>query len=143
MKVVLASANAGKQRELAALLSPLGIELISQGDFGIDSAEETGSTFVENALLKARHAAAASGLPAIADDSGISVDALGGQPGVHSARFAGPDATDADNNRKLLEALEGTREAAAHYDCVLVFLLSPGHPAPLIATGRVDGVISM
>jgi XTP/dITP diphosphohydrolase len=142
VRIVLASANAGKLRELSALLSPHGVTLISQGELGIGSVPETGMTFVENALIKARHASTESGLPAIADDSGISVDALGGRPGVHSARFAGEDATDADNNAQLLEELHGIRDARAHYDCVLVFLRSPEDPAPLIATGRWHGFIT-
>jgi XTP/dITP diphosphohydrolase len=141
VRVVLASANAGKLRELSALLAPLGVTLVSQGELGIDSVPEPGITFVENALIKARHASAAAGLPAIADDSGISVDALDGRPGVHSARFAGEEATDAENNSKLLGELEDVPDKAAHYDCVLVFLRSPDDPAPLIATGRWDGVI--
>ena len=139
MKAILASSNPGKLEELAALLEPLGVDLVSQLELGIEGAEETGSTFVENALLKARHASECSGLPAIADDSGISVDALGGMPGVHSARYAGDTATDADNNRKLLRALEGEQDTAAHYDCVIVFLRSTTDPAPLIATGRWHG----
>src|SRR5580704_8427131 len=107
MQVVLASANPGKQRELAALLAPHGLELLLQSALGIESIEETGSTFVDNALLKARHAAARSGLAALADDSGLEVDALAGAPGVRSARFAGEGASDADNNVLLLSRLEG------------------------------------
>src|SRR5688572_18343436 len=105
MRVVLASGNRGKLREFAALLAPLGIVLEPQSAFGIEPVEETGRTFADNALLKARHAAGASGLPALADDSGLEVEALGGRPGVYSARFAGPNASDADNVRKLLEAM--------------------------------------
>jgi XTP/dITP diphosphohydrolase len=141
VKAVLASANPGKLRELAALLAPLGIELVSLIELGIDGAEETGLTFAENAILKARHASAATGLPAIADDSGLSVDVLNGAPGVRSARYAGCHATDRDNNAKLIEALAGATDTSAHYDCVIVYLASPEHPAPLIATGRWHGRI--
>jgi XTP/dITP diphosphohydrolase len=139
VKAILASSNPGKLRELTALLEPLGIDLVSQLELGIEGADETGATFVENALLKARHASECSGLPAIADDSGISVNALGGMPGVHSARYAGDTATDADNNCKLLRALEDEQDTSAHYECVIVFLRSATDPAPLIATGRWDG----
>src|SRR4030095_11886384 len=110
MRVVLASGNPGKLRELSALLIESGIELVAQSDLGIDIAEETGRTFLENALIKARHAAAQSGLAAIADDSGLEVDALGGRPGVHSARYAGPDADPAANNAKLLAELAQVAE---------------------------------
>lgn len=153
MKVVLASANTGKLKELGALLKPHALTLVSQGELNIDAAEETGSTFIENALEKARHASRISGLPAIADDSGIAVDALDGAPGVYSARFAGPGATDQDNNHKLLNELRslgalddgpdpapGT--AAAHYYCVIVMLRHANDPTPLIATGRWDGQIT-
>ncbi|HEY5624062.1 MAG TPA: non-canonical purine NTP pyrophosphatase, partial [Gammaproteobacteria bacterium] len=105
---VLASGNSGKLREIQTILADHGIELVPQGELGVISPEETGSTFIENALLKARHAAAATGLPAIADDSGLAVDALGGAPGVRSARYAGPDADSTANVRKLLEALAAT-----------------------------------
>ena len=138
---MLASANAGKLRELAALLQPLCIELIPQQDLGIESAPESGTTFIENALEKARHASRASGLPAIADDSGLSVDALDGAPGVYSARFAGADATDADNNRKLLQDLTGVANTRAHYYCAIVYLRHAEDPTPLLATGRWEGRI--
>ena len=141
MKVVLASSNKGKLRELRELLDPMGIELISQNTLGIQGAAETGVTFVENALAKARHASHQAGLPAIADDSGISVTALGGRPGVFSARFAGEDATDADNNSRLLAELRGVDDTSAHYDCIIVFLRFPDDPAPLIASGRWHGSI--
>src|SRR5580698_2044065 len=111
LKVVLASANAGKQREFAALLAPHGIELVLQSALGIESIEETGTTFTENALLKARHAARRSGLPALADDSGLEVDALEGAPGIRSARFAGDAASDEDNNTLLLERLAAVPDA--------------------------------
>lgn len=152
MKIVLASGNAGKLEELSGLLSPHGLELIAQGSLGIGSAEETGSTFVENALQKARHACRESGLPAIADDSGISVDALHGAPGVFSARFAGPDATDDENTAKLLLSLREnglfgsngnpSTHTSAHYYCVIVLLRHPDDPAPIIASGRWDGQIT-
>ncbi len=141
MKVVLATANPGKLEELSNLLNPLGLELVGQSELGIRGARETASTFVENALLKARHASRESGLAAIADDSGIAVDALNGAPGVHSARYAGEKATDDDNNRKLLRTLCAFDDKAAHYYCVLTFVRHPEDPVPLIATGRWDGHI--
>lgn len=142
-RVVLATGNAGKQRELAALLAPRGIELILQTTLGIDPAEETGATFEANALLKARHAARAAGLPALADDSGLEVDALDGRPGVWSARYAGPDATDADNNAKLLAELAGVPDArrTARYRCVIAFVRSADDPEPLLAQGAWEGRI--
>ena len=105
-KVVLATGNAGKVRELASLLSDFGLDIVAQTDLGVDSAEETGLTFIENAILKARHAAKVTGLPAIADDSGLAVDVLGGAPGIYSARYSGEDATDQKNLQKLLETLK-------------------------------------
>lgn len=143
-RFVLASGNAGKLAEMRALLAPLGVTLVAQTELGVRGPAETGLTFVENALLKARHAALATGLPAIADDSGLVVDALGGAPGVRSARFAGPDATDADNVAKLLAALEGRPdgERAASFHCVLVALAAHDDPAPLIATGIWRGRIA-
>lgn len=145
MKVVLASANPGKQRELAALLAPLGFELLLQSALGIDSIEETGSTFLDNALLKARHAAQCSGLTALADDSGLEVDALGGAPGVRSARFAGEGASDADNNALLLSRLAGVAAPlrTARYRCVLALVRSASDPAPLIAEGCWEGRIGL
>lgn len=141
-RVVLATGNAGKQRELAALLAPRGFEPVLQTTLGIPSAEETGQTFSANALLKARHAAAAAGLPALADDSGLEVDALDGRPGVWSARYAGPGATDAANNAKLLMELRGTTGArTARYRCVIAFVKSADDPAPLLAEGSWEGVI--
>lgn len=152
MKIVLASGNAGKLKELGELLVPHSLELVAQASLGIEAAEETGCTFIENALQKARHASRQSGLPALADDSGIAVDALDGAPGVFSARYAGPDATDADNNARLLESLRtaGALEdddapsvrTRAHYYCVIVLLRHPEDPTPLIATGRWDGQIT-
>lgn len=144
MKLVLASANAGKQREFAALLAPAGIELVLQSALGIDSVAETGTTFEANALLKARHAAGRSGLPALADDSGLEVDALDGRPGVWSARYAGAMATDADNNARLLSELAGVPEErrGARYRCVLALVRTAHDAAPLIASGSWDGRIA-
>jgi XTP/dITP diphosphohydrolase len=144
-RVVLASANAGKLRELATLLAPFGLELLSQRSLGIDSVEETGSTFLENALLKARHAARAAGLPALADDSGLEVDALGGRPGVWSARFAGAGATDEENLALLLAQLQGVPEPGrgARYQCVMAWVSAASDPAPLIAQGTWEGRIAL
>jgi len=141
VKAVLASGNAGKVRELAALLAARGIEVIPQTQFGIVTPPETGTTFLDNALLKARHAAAVSGLPAIADDSGIEVDALQGRPGVWSARYAGKEARDADNNALLLQELAGVPEErrGARYRCVLVYIRDAADPDPVIATGVWEG----
>jgi XTP/dITP diphosphohydrolase len=138
---VLASANPGKLSELSALLAPLGMTLVPQSDFGIEGPDEPHLTFLENALVKARHASRCTGLPAIADDSGLSVPALGGAPGVRSARYAGPQATDAANNDKLINALRPHGDRRAHYDCVMIFLRHAGDPAPLVATGRWHGRI--
>ncbi len=141
MKAVLASSNAGKLRELAAILAPLGYELVTQSSLGIDTPPETGVTFAENALLKARHAARLAGLAALADDSGIEVDALGGRPGVYSARYAGEGATDLANLQKMLEELRGvpTDRRSARYQCVIAFVRSADDPAPLIAHGSWEG----
>ncbi|HEX7034590.1 MAG TPA: RdgB/HAM1 family non-canonical purine NTP pyrophosphatase [Pseudomonadales bacterium] len=141
MKIVLASSNPGKLAELGALLAPLGLEIESQSALGIPPAAEERLTFVENALDKARHASRHSGLPALADDSGLVVPALGGAPGIRSARYAGPDADDRANNAKLIAALEGVDRPAAHYYCALVFLRHPEDPAPVLATARWHGVI--
>ena len=144
-KIVLASNNAGKVKEFNALLSPLGIEVIPQGALGIPSCEEPYPSFVENAITKARHASQLSGLPALADDSGICVDALGGLPGVLSARFALSDQkknpSDADNNALLIEKLQNTTNRQAHFTCTLVFLESATDPEPMIATGHWHGEI--
>jgi XTP/dITP diphosphohydrolase len=142
-RVVLASANPGKLRELGALLAPLSLELVPQGEFGIHPAHESGTTFTENALLKARHAARHARLPALADDSGLEVDALGGRPGVWSARFAGPEATEEQNLRQLLAELDGVPEGfrQARYQCVIVWVRSVGDQAPLIAHGTWEGRI--
>ncbi len=138
---VLASHNRGKLKELTAALAPLDIELRPLSDWTETGAEETGATFVDNALLKARHAAAVTGLPALADDSGLEVDALGGAPGVYSARYAGPDATDADNNARLLRELEGVEARAARFRCVIAFVRGADDPHPLIAEGCWEGRI--
>jgi XTP/dITP diphosphohydrolase len=141
--VVLASHNAKKLIELKGLLAALGYRLRSLAEFTGDAADESAPTFVENALLKARHASRAAQLPALADDSGIEVDALDGAPGVHSARYAGPHASDADNNGKLLDALRDVPEAArtARYVCVLAFVRHPHDPTPVIAQGHWRGRI--
>jgi XTP/dITP diphosphohydrolase len=140
-RLVLASSNAGKLREFRALLAPLQVQVISQAELAIASTEEPHPTFVENALAKARHAAQASGLPALADDSGLSCTALGGLPGVRSARFAGPAASDAENNVELLRRLEGVADRRSHYICVLVALRRADDPEPLIAEARWHGQI--
>jgi XTP/dITP diphosphohydrolase len=143
VRVVLATANPGKQREFSALLAPLGLELVLQTDLAVPSAEETGASFAANALLKASHAAACTGLPALADDSGLRVDALGGRPGIHSARYAGERASDADNNARLLADLAGVPDErrGAHYCCVLALVSGPDDPAPLFAHGEWHGRI--
>jgi XTP/dITP diphosphohydrolase len=145
MQVVLATGNAGKQREFAALLAPLGIELVLQSAFGIEPPEETGTTFGENALLKARHAAARTGLMALADDSGLEVDALGGRPGVYSARYAGPGASDAENNALLVRELAGVppERRTARYRAVLALVHAADDAAPLVAEGRWEGRIAL
>ncbi len=142
--IVLASGNPGKLAEIRALLTDSGIELQPQSRWDVPEVEETGTTFVENAIIKARHAAAISGLPAIADDSGLEVDALGGAPGVRSARFAGPQADDEANNRLLLERLAGrpAAERGARFRCVMVYLASADSPAPLIREATWEGRIA-
>ena len=143
-RLVLASRNSGKLADFSLLFGPLDIELVSVTEFTDEDVEETGLTFVENALLKARHAAAVSGLPALADDSGLAVDYLGGEPGIFSARYAGKPGSDERNNRKLLEKLAGVAvaERGAHFHCSLVLLASAEDPAPLIAEGRWHGRIA-
>jgi XTP/dITP diphosphohydrolase len=140
-KIVLASGNAGKIREIQAMLA--NHPIVPQSDFSIGDAEETGSTFIENAIIKARHAALHSGLPAIADDSGLVVDALDGAPGVFSARYAGPGSSDLDNLQKLLRELDGVPEAerSARFICVLVFMQHAADPTPVIAQGSWEGRI--
>ncbi|MCC6197096.1 MAG: RdgB/HAM1 family non-canonical purine NTP pyrophosphatase [Burkholderiales bacterium] len=140
-RLVIASSNEGKLREFRRLLSPLGIDTIAQADLGIADADEPHATFVENALAKARHASAHAKLPALADDSGVCVSALGGEPGVHSARYAGEPKSDARNNAKLVAALAGAAERRAHYACVLVLVRHAQDPEPLIAEGRWHGRI--
>lgn len=143
-KVVLATGNAGKVRELADLLADFGLDIVAQTELGVDSAEETGLTFIENAILKARHAARITGLPAIADDSGLAVDALAGAPGIYSARYAGEDADDQQNLHKLLEAMQDVPDdqRTAHFHCVLVFLMHADDPRPLVCHGSWQGTIA-
>ena len=143
-KIVLATHNPGKAREFAALLADLAVEVVPQSTFNVPEAEETGLSFVENALLKARNAAFHSGLPALADDSGLVVDALGGAPGVYSARYAGSGASDRANLDQLLAELRETPEGrrTARFQCVLVLLRHPADPTPLICQGTWEGVIA-
>lgn len=143
MKLVLASGNRGKLAEMREILAGLDVELVAQGELGVGEAEENGATFVENALLKARHAARISGLPALGDDSGLCVDALGGAPGLYSARYAGAHGGAAANIAKLLEALHGlpTPRRTAHFHCAIALLRHADDPAPLIAEGRWHGRI--
>ncbi len=140
-KLVVASNNLGKLRELGLMLGPLGIEAQPQSVYGVPEAEEPHATFVENALAKARNAAQHTGLPALADDSGILVDALDGEPGVSSARFAGEPKSDERNNRKLVESVRAAADRAAHYYCVIVVVRHALDPKPLIAEGQWDGEI--
>ena len=140
-RLVLASSNPGKLREFGEMLAPLGIEIVPQQGLGIGDAEEPHRTFVENALAKARHAARRARLPALADDSGICVDALGGAPGVRSARFAGEPSSDARNNIALIDALRGVADRRAHYYCVLVLARHAADPQPLIAEGIWHGTV--
>lgn len=140
-RLVLASGNAGKLREFRRLLTPLGIEVVAQGDLGIAEAAEPHHTFVENALAKARHASRLAQLPALADDSGICVDALEGAPGVQSARFAGEPVSDTRNNAKLVEQLAGAADRRAHYYCMLALMRHGNDPEPILADGRWDGTI--
>ena len=141
-RLVIATGNAGKLREFRALLADLPFEVVSQTECGVAPVAETGASFLENALLKARHASAVTGLPAIADDSGLEVDALGGAPGIYSARFGGEGADDAANNEKLMAALEGvpTAERIARYRCVLVYVAA-ADASPLTAEGVWEGLI--
>lgn len=142
-KLVIASNNQGKLREFQHMLEPLGIEVLTQGQLGISEADEPHCTFVENALAKARHASRESGLPALADDSGICVDALGGAPGVQSARYAGDNPkSDQRNNEKLLREMQGITDRRAHYYCVLVLVRHADDPQPIIAEGEWHGMIA-
>ena len=144
-QLVLASGNPGKLRELSVILDDLGYRLRAQSEFDVPEIPETGTTFVENAIIKARHAAALTGLAALADDSGIEVDALDGAPGVHSARFAGPGADDAANNALLVEKLRAVPPAqrSARYRAVIVFMRHAGDPSPLICEGSWEGMIQL
>lgn len=143
MRVVLASSNSGKLRELASLLAPFGLDLIAQSSLGVETPPETGETFAANALLKARHAAAATNLPALADDSGIEVDALGGRPGIYSARYAGEGASDQDNVRKMLGELRdvAAERRTARYQCVIAFVSTAADPEPILASGTWEGTL--
>ncbi|WP_114417018.1 RdgB/HAM1 family non-canonical purine NTP pyrophosphatase [Marinospirillum perlucidum] len=140
-RLILASGNAGKLKEFTTLLSPLGWQVEPQSTHQVQEAEETGLTFVENALIKARNAAEATGFAALADDSGIEVDALKGAPGIYSARYAGPGSSDADNNARLLDALKGVSEEkrTARYWCVLAFLRHAEDPTPVIVQASWEG----
>ena len=140
-RLVLASGNPGKLREFRRLLEPLGIAVVAQAELGIGEADEPHVTFIENAIAKARHASAQSGLPALADDSGICVDALGGAPGVQSARYAGEPKSDMRNNAALIAALQGVADRRAHYYCVLVLLRHANDPQPIIADGAWHGTV--
>ena len=144
-KLVIASGNQGKLRELAALLEPLDIDVHTQSEFNVPDVEETGTTFVENAIIKARNAAQHTGLPAIADDSGIEVDALNGAPGVYSARFSGTGATDETNNALLVQKLRDIPEAqrTARYKAVIVYMSHAGDPSPVICEGSWEGHIML
>ena len=141
-KLVIASNNPGKLHELQLTLASLSIEILTQAQLGIDEAAEPHCTFLENALAKARHVSRISGLPALADDSGLCVDALGGAPGVQSARYAGEPKSDSRNNEKLLQAMEGVVDRRAHYYCVLVLVRHADDPQPLIAEGEWQGEIA-
>jgi XTP/dITP diphosphohydrolase len=142
-QIVLASGNKGKLSEFNQVLGELGVEVLPQSEFNVPDAEETGLSFVENAILKARHACQLTGLPSLADDSGLEVDALKGAPGIYSARFAGAGASDAENNTRLLRLLEGKspEERSARFRCVLVFMRHAEDPTPLICQGTWEGQI--
>jgi XTP/dITP diphosphohydrolase len=143
--IVLASNNAGKVREINELLETEQIRVVPQGDLGVTEAEETGLTFVENAIIKARNAARHTALAAIADDSGIEVDALRGAPGIYSARFAGPGASDAENLEKLIDALQGVPEAlrSARFQCLMVYMRHGEDPTPVVCQGTWEGRIGL
>lgn len=144
-KVVLASGNRGKIAEIQSILQPLGWKIVPQSDFQVEEAEETGFSFVENAIIKARNAAAHCNLPAIADDSGLEVDVLKGEPGIYSARFAGVGASDQQNLEKLLRQLEGVEadQRTARFRCAMVYMRHANDPSPVIAEGSWEGVVSM
>jgi len=139
--IILASNNAGKLKEFSELLTPIGFDLHPQSEFSVSEAEEPHPTFIENALAKARHASRLTGLPALADDSGICANALGGAPGVWSARYAGEPKSDARNNEKLIVDLTSQADKSAYYFCALVFVRHADDPQPVIAEGRWDGEI--
>lgn len=139
--IILASNNAGKLKEFNELLAPIGFDLRTQGEFKVPEADEPHCTFVENAIEKARHAARITGLPALADDSGVCVNALGGAPGVLSARYAGEPKSDTRNNQKLIDDLAAHADKSAYYYCALVFIRHANDPQPIIAEGRWDGEI--
>lgn len=143
-QVVLATGNQGKVREMSKILSVFNFELVPQSDFDIPPAEETGLTFIENAIIKARHASKHTGLPAIADDSGLSVDALNGAPGIYSARYAGKQASDRDNYLKLLEDMQAipTQHRSARFHCTMVYLCYEDHPVPVVCNGSWQGSIT-
>lgn len=140
-KIVLASNNAGKLREFKQLFDAYDLQIIPQGELGVDDAVEDGLSFIENAIIKARHATSITGLPAIADDSGLEVDALNGEPGIYSARYAGEHGNDAANNQKVIKRLQGVAEAqrSARFHCVLVFLRHEHDPTPLVCHGSWEG----
>lgn len=140
--IVLASGNPGKKAEIEQLLAPFGTRVITQVELGITEAEEPYDTFLENALAKARHACFATRLPALADDSGLCVDALGGAPGIHSARYAGEPGSDSRNNQKLLTEMSAHDDRRAHYECVLVLMRGPGDVQPLVASAQWHGSIA-
>ncbi|MFC0118020.1 XTP/dITP diphosphatase [Pseudoalteromonas xiamenensis] len=142
-QLVLATGNQGKVKELASMLDAFNIEVLPQSTFNVPEVAETGTTFVENAIIKARHAAKITGLPAVADDSGLEVDALSGAPGVYSARFAGDDASDADNIAKLLQELGDNSSRSARFWCVLVFMKHADDPTPVICQASWEGEISL
>lgn len=142
-KIVLATGNQGKVREMAGLLADFGFDVVAQSEFNISEAAETGTTFIENAIIKARHAAQQTGLPAIADDSGLEVDALNGAPGIYSARYAGEDASDQQNLNKLLAAMQDIPEEqrTARFHCVLVLMRHENDPTPIVCHGQWQGRI--
>lgn len=142
-KIVLASNNKGKVREFGEMLSILNMEVVPQATFNIEDADETGLTFVENAIIKARHASAIAGIPAIADDSGLEVDFLNGAPGIYSARYSGEGATDEKNLHKLLDALKDVPEEkrTARFQCLLVYMRHAEDPTPIICQGTWEGMI--
>ncbi|PQJ61513.1 non-canonical purine NTP pyrophosphatase [Vibrio chagasii] len=142
-KIVLATGNQGKVREMADILSEFGFDVVAQSEFNVSEVAETGTTFIENAIIKARHAAKETGLPAIADDSGLEVDYLNGAPGIYSARYSGEGATDKQNIEKLLDAMQGveTEKRTARFHCVLVLMRHANDPTPLVCHGKWEGQI--